>query len=99
LRRADVKAVQEKLDASQAVCALMIGVSGATLRNWELGRRTPDGPALALLRVAVRNPRAVAEALHSTSRMVAADDDMEEGAGKVEPGFASHAASLGFVWQ
>lgn len=38
----------------------MIGVSVATLRNWEQGRRTPDGPALALLRVAARNPRAVA---------------------------------------
>jgi putative transcriptional regulator len=36
----------------------------ATLRNWEQERRTPDGPALTLLRVAARNPRAVAEALH-----------------------------------
>jgi len=42
----------------------MIGVSVATLQNWEQGRRMPDGPALALLRVAARNPRAVAEALH-----------------------------------
>jgi putative transcriptional regulator len=42
----------------------MISVSVATLRNWEQGRRMPDGPALALLRVAARNPRAVAEALH-----------------------------------
>jgi hypothetical protein len=31
--------------------------------------------------------------------LVTADDDMKEGTGKVEPGFASHAASLGFVWQ
>jgi putative transcriptional regulator len=37
----------------------MIGVSVATLRNWEQGRRTPDGPALALLRVAANNPKAV----------------------------------------
>ena len=63
-RPADVKSVREKLNASQAEFALMIGVSVATLRNWEQGRRTPDGPALALLRVAARNPRAVAEALH-----------------------------------
>jgi len=63
-RPADVKSIREKLDASQAEFALMIGVSVATLRNWEQGRRTPDGPALALLRVAARNPRAVAEALH-----------------------------------
>ena len=40
----------------------MIGVSVATLRNWEQGRRVPDGPALTLLRVAARNPKA--EALH-----------------------------------
>jgi putative transcriptional regulator len=42
----------------------MIGVSVATLQNWEQGRRAPDGPALALLRVAAKNPKAVAEALH-----------------------------------
>lgn len=36
----------------------------ATLRNWEQGRRVPDGPALALLRVAAQNPRAVVAALH-----------------------------------
>lgn len=61
---ADVKTVRRKLKASQAEFALMIGVSVATLRNWEQGRRVPDGPALALLRVASRNPAAVAEALH-----------------------------------
>jgi putative transcriptional regulator len=63
-RPADVKAVRVKLGASQTEFALMIGVSVATLQNWEQGRRTPDGPALALLRVAAKNPRAVAEALH-----------------------------------
>ena len=69
---ADVKSVREKLKASQTEFALMIGVSVATLRNWEQGRRTPDGPALALLRVAARNPRAVAEALHREPRKGAA---------------------------
>lgn len=63
-RPADVKAVRAKLGASQSEFALMIGVSVATLRNWEQGRRTPDGPALALLRVAAKNPEAVADALH-----------------------------------
>ena len=52
--------------------ALMIGVSVGTLRNWEQGRRTPDGPALALLRVTAKNPRAVAEALHRAPRRGAA---------------------------
>jgi putative transcriptional regulator len=60
---AEVQAVRAKLGASQTEFALMIGVSVATLRNWEQGRRTPHGPALALLRVAAKNPRAVADAL------------------------------------
>lgn len=64
----DVRAVREKLGTTQAEFALMIGVSVATLRNWEQGRRTPEGPALALLRVAARNPEAVAEALHAPKR-------------------------------
>ena len=41
----------------------MIGVSIATLQNWEQGRRKPEGPAQALLRVASINPDAVAQAL------------------------------------
>ena len=60
----DVKAVRADLGQSQSEFALMIGVSVATLRNWEQGRRTPDGPALALLQVAAHNPTAVVEALH-----------------------------------
>ena len=63
-RVADIKAVRSKLALSQPEVALMIGVSVATLRNWEQGRRTPDGPALALLRVASKNPEVVAAALH-----------------------------------
>ena len=63
-RPADVRTVRAKLGASQSEFALMIGVSVATLRNWEQGRRTPDGPALALLRVAANNPDAVVAALH-----------------------------------
>jgi putative transcriptional regulator len=63
-RPADVKAVRAKLGKSQAEFALLIGVSVATLRNWEQGRRIPEGPARALLRVAAHNPRAVVAALH-----------------------------------
>jgi len=50
----------------------MIGVSVGTLRNWEQGRRMPEGPALALLRVAARHPKAVIEALHTERRRGAA---------------------------
>ena len=68
----DVQAVRAKLGASQTEFALMIGVSVATLRNWEQGRRTPDGPALALLRVAARDPKAVIRALHTEPKQGAA---------------------------
>ena len=68
----DVKQIRAQLGQSQEEFALMIGVSVATLRNWEQGRRTPDGPALALLRATAKNPRAVAEALHRGSRRGAA---------------------------
>ena len=71
-RPTDVQTVRAKLGASQAEFALMIGVSVATLRNWEQGRRTPDGPALALLRVAARNPKAVIQALHTEPKRGAA---------------------------
>jgi putative transcriptional regulator len=62
-RPADVKAVRGKLGASQSELALMMGISVATLRNWEQGRNNPEGPALALLRVAQRSHREVIAAL------------------------------------
>jgi putative transcriptional regulator len=60
---ADVKSIRESLGKSQTQFALMIGVSVATLRNWEQGRRVPEGPARALLRVAAEDPEAVERAL------------------------------------
>lgn len=60
---ADVKAIRHRLNKSQSELALMIGVSVATLQNWEQGRREPEGPARALLKVAAENPAAVAAAL------------------------------------
>ena len=69
----DVKALRATLAQSQAEFALMIGMSVATLRNWEQGRRTPDGPTLALLHVAAHDPAAAAvEALHRPLRRNAA---------------------------
>ncbi len=62
-RPADIRGIRLKLGKSQPEFALMIGVSVATLRNWEQGRRTPEGPAMALLKVAAKNPKAVAAAL------------------------------------
>ena len=60
---ADIKSIRKKLDKSQSEFALMIGVSTSTLQNWEQGRRQPEGPARALLKIASENPEAVAQAL------------------------------------
>ena len=62
-RPADIRSILVSLGKSQSEFALMIGVSISTLQNWEQGRRTPDGPARALLKVAAENPQAVADAL------------------------------------
>ncbi|MBW1893045.1 MAG: helix-turn-helix domain-containing protein [Deltaproteobacteria bacterium] len=61
----DIKVVRSKLRKSQSEFALMLGVSVSTLQNWEQGRRTPTGPARALLKVALKNPSAVAKALEA----------------------------------
>ena len=60
---ADIKAIREGLGKSQSEFAMMIGVSVSTLQNWEQGRRQPEGPARALLKIAAENPKAVAKAL------------------------------------
>ena len=61
----DPKAIRERLGLSQSRFAAIIGVSVRTLQNWEQGRREPEGPAKALLRVVDREPEAVLQALHA----------------------------------
>ncbi|HEX2204613.1 MAG TPA: helix-turn-helix domain-containing protein [Longimicrobium sp.] len=55
----DVAKIRERFGVSQPRFAEMLGISVGTLRNWEQGRRTPDGPATVLLEVAYRYPGAV----------------------------------------
>ena len=62
---ADIKGIRQNLKKSQSEFALMIGVSISTLQNWEQGRRRPEGPARALLKIAAERPDAVIEALSS----------------------------------
>lgn len=59
----DVAAVRTRAGLSQAAFAARIGVSMHTLRNWEQGRRTPEGPARVLLALLERNPRIVEQTL------------------------------------
>lgn len=60
---AAVRKIRTDLGLSQSEFALLIGVSVATLQNWEQGRRQPEGPARALLKVAATHPDAVKDAL------------------------------------
>lgn len=60
----DIKLIRKKLRVTQEEFAHMIGVSVGTLRNWEQGRREPEGPAKALLTVAKAKPEVLLEVLH-----------------------------------
>ena len=59
----DVAALRGFIGLTQAQFARAIGISVHTLRNWEQSRRSPEGPALALLRIAARHPRVLRENL------------------------------------
>jgi len=61
----NVRAIRNKTGLSQSQFALLIGVSVRTLQNWEQGRRTPQGPALALLKVFKNDPEHAVHALHA----------------------------------
>lgn len=63
--KTDVRSLRERVQLTQSAFARMIGVSMRTLQNWEQGRREPDGPAKALLKVVERQPKAVLAALHA----------------------------------
>ncbi len=59
----DVRKVRRKLGMSQGQFAAQFGINPATLRNWEQGRRQPEGPARVLLNIIEREPDAVQRAL------------------------------------
>lgn len=50
------KVIRHKLKMSQSAFAGLMGVSVRTLQDWEQGRREPQGPAVALLRIAEQHP-------------------------------------------
>jgi putative transcriptional regulator len=63
----DVRLIREQYGLTQEKFALLIGISVATLRNWEQGRRKPEGAARVLLQVAARHPEAVLEVVRDTT--------------------------------
>ena len=67
LRSGDVAALRRFICLTQEEFASTLGISVHTLRNWERDRVTPDGPGLALLRIAARHPRVIRENLESAA--------------------------------
>ena len=63
----DIAALRRFVGLTQIEFARAIGISVHTLRNWEQGRRNPEGPAIALLRIAARHPRIIRENLESAA--------------------------------
>lgn len=64
--RMDVKAIREKTGLSQNQFAQLIQISTKTLQNWEQQRRTPTGPAAALLKILSVNPDSAIQALQAS---------------------------------
>lgn len=61
----DVQSIRKRYGLSQDKFAKLLGISVGTLRNWEQGRRKPEGSARVLLRVAAKHPEAVLDTVHS----------------------------------
>jgi putative transcriptional regulator len=64
----DVQQIRKGYKLSQDRFASMLGISAGTLRNWEQGRRVPEGPARVLLQVAAKHPEAVWDVVQEESK-------------------------------
>jgi putative transcriptional regulator len=60
---AKFKAIRLRLNKTPSAFVFILGVRIAALQNWEQGRRTPEGPARALLKIAVEKLQVLIEAL------------------------------------
>ena len=55
----DVKVIRERLKLSQEAFAERFGLTLATVKNWEQGRRVPEDAAKILLRLIESQPKLV----------------------------------------
>jgi putative transcriptional regulator len=60
---AHIRGIRARTGLSQPAFAQRLRVSVETLRNWEQGKRHPQGPARALLRIIDKAPEAAMAAL------------------------------------
>ena len=59
----ELRDIYSLVGMSQNEFASAFGISVSTLRHWERGDRAPQGPALVLLNVVSKEPKAVLKAL------------------------------------
>ena len=64
----NVKRIRSNYKLSQTEFAALMGISVKTLRNWEQGRRVPEGAARVLLQVAAKHPEAIWNVVKIRSR-------------------------------
>ena len=63
----DMAALRRFVGLTQTEFAQALKIDVHTLRNWELGRRKPEGSALALLKMAARHPRIIRDLVESAA--------------------------------
>jgi len=66
----EVRKLRKNYGLSQDKFASLMGISVATLRNWEQGRRKPEGPARVLLMVAAKHPEVLLDIASAQKKRV-----------------------------
>lgn len=61
LKEPNPKEIRAKMSLTQDQFAALMNISVHTLRNWEQGRRHPEGPARVLLNVVNNHPEVLLE--------------------------------------
>lgn len=63
-KKVDVAAVRKKLGMTQKDFCATFAIAERTLKSWESGERTPEGPARVLLTMISREPHTVLRLTH-----------------------------------
>ena len=67
IKAPNVKKIRSSYKLSQNEFAALMGISVKTLRNWEQGRRAPEGAARVLLQVAAKHPDVIWDVVRTKS--------------------------------
>ncbi len=65
LDKPDVQSIRKRYGLSQEKFAKLLGISVSTLRNWEQGKRKPEGTARVLLHIAAKHPEAILDTVYN----------------------------------